>query len=55
MRNYIATFQIKGRSFNANDIETMWFSSKNRKDAENRARSIARQQGDKFVSIRWVR
>ena len=55
MRNYIAIFQPKGRAFNANDIESMWFTAKTRKDAENHARSIARLQGDKFVSIRWVR
>jgi hypothetical protein len=55
MRNYIATFQAKGRAFNANDIESMWLTAKTRKDAENHARSIARLQGDKFISIRWVR
>jgi hypothetical protein len=55
MKNYIATFQIKGRAFNANDIETMWFSAKTRKDAENHARSIARLQGNRFLSIRLVR
>ena len=55
MRNYIATFQAKGRAFNANDIESIWLSAKTRKDAEVHARRIARMQGDKFVSIRWVR
>jgi len=55
MKNYIATFQIKGRAFNANDIETMWFSAKTRKDAESRARSYARQNGDRFISIYLVK
>jgi hypothetical protein len=55
MKNYIATFQVKGKAFNANDIETIWFSAKTRKDAENRARFHARQNGDRFISIRLVK
>lgn len=55
MKNYIATFEIKGRAFNAQNTETMWFSADTRKDAEIKARRYARSCGDRFVSIRMVK
>jgi hypothetical protein len=55
MKQYIATFRILNAAFNSNDIETIWISAANRKEAENRARFLARQDGDKFISIRMVK
>lgn len=55
MKNYIATFENKKASFNANSVETMWFAAKTRKDAEQKARRVARDWDRKFVSIRMVK
>ena len=55
MKSYIATFDAKTPNFYRNTIETMWFSAYNRKDAEAKARSYARHNDRKFISIRLVK
>lgn len=55
MKKYIVTFQIKGKAFNANNTEEMWFEGKTRKEIEARAILIARTSNSKIVSIRWVK
>ena len=55
MKNYIATIENKKAAFNSNNLENIWISAANRKEAENRARFLARQDGDKFISIRAVK
>lgn len=55
MKHYIATFENKKASFNANNVETIWFAAKTRKDAEHKARRFARDWHRKFLSIRIVK
>lgn len=55
MKSYIATFDSKTPNFYRNTLENMWFSGYNRKDAEASARSYARHNGLKFISIRLVK
>ena len=55
MKKYIVTFQKKCCSFNANNIEEVWTSGTNIKDAEKKARSLSRLEGRRFVSIRAVK
>jgi len=55
MKSYIATLEDKKAAFNKNNVETMWFSANNRKDAEVKARRYARNTNCKFVSIRLAK
>ena len=55
MKKYVATLEMRNRPFNQNSYETVWIAAKNRKDAIEKARFIARHDNAKFVSIYLVR
>ncbi len=55
MKKYVATLEMRNMSFNQNSFETIWIAAKNRKEAIEKARFIARHDNAKFVSIYMVR
>lgn len=55
MKSFVATIEIKNRSFNQNNVENIWLSAKDRKDALEKARRLARWENAKFISVRLVK
>jgi hypothetical protein len=55
MKKYIVTFQVKGKAFNENNIDKMWFEGMTRKEIQARASVLARISNSKIVSIRLVK
>ena len=55
MKNYVATFEKKNVGFNANNVEQIWLSAQTRKDAELKARQLAKHSNMRYLSIYTVK
>ena len=55
MKNYIASFKKKNVSFNAKNDEQIWISAQTRKDAERKARELAKDSNMRYISIHTVK
>ena len=55
MKNYVATFEKKNVAFNANNLEHVWINAHTRKDAELKARQLAKHSNMRYLSIYTVK
>jgi len=55
MKNYVATFEKKNVGFNANNVEQIWLSAHTRKDAERKARELAKDSNMRYLSIYTIK
>jgi hypothetical protein len=55
MKNYIAIFKKKNVAFNAIDIEQMWMRAQTRKEAERKARELAKTSNMRYLSIYTIK
>jgi len=55
MKNYVATFEKKNVAFNANNVDRIWLSAHTRKDAERKARQLAKDSNMRYISIHTVK